>query len=245
MTPNLTDADIRLGDTLIAWLLSEMVWRLSPDAPEPGLLWDGAQSNFELACDALARHGALRGEGENWRVLAAPQIRPVDTRRDLDRLLNALACHAPYVEELFPFGDPVSPQDADLVALCGALAACGYMESEVVKSRLPWSKPRTRWFWTTAFDPWLALHGGLDWDTVALPEASDVAQTLAEIPAAQLAVLSGDMCRAPAQFVRVFCGGWQGDGWRTSADRDAAIPHGGWRVDLAAALYLHLHRDEG
>lgn len=247
MTHRPSETEVRLGDALVAWLLSEMLWRLPSGSPAPDMLWDGAQSNFELACDALARHGALRAEGDYWRVLDSPTLASITTRRDLDRLLNAMACHAPYVDGFFPFGDPVRAQSEDLITICKALEDCGYMASEPIRSRWPWGTSSTVWYWMPVFDPWLALHNGLDWDHITPAAPKRVAEVLAAAPARALETLESRDCVAPSIFLRTFCMGWDGQGWRSSADLsrdpDAAIPHDGWDVALAAGAYLHLHGD--
>lgn len=218
----LTAQEHDLTRVLAIWLMSEMVSRLEPD-PQ-GLLWDIGQSNFELGCDALARVGAMAGAGQcMWRV-----VRPVDdplpagvvpSRRDLDHLLDALACHIEYVGELCRSGDAVHPLTRGIADLCAALAACGYMDAV----------GGTDFEWTDAFGPWMARRGRWDLTEFEPAPVTQVKSHIAAMPQKRRDWLSGRLAGHSPEFVRLFF--------------DNAVPCDDWDMALASGAYSLLHED--
>lgn len=245
----LNGAERALAAPLAAWLLFEMDWRLRDCSPSDDLLWDNAQSNLETACDALARVGLMRAEGGYWRVLRPATtvlaLPDATTRRDLDALLNAMACHAPYVDALCPVGDPILPDTPSLTTVCEGLIACGYMEAETVPKAWTLGQPHDVLHWTPKFDPWLVFHGAVSLKMITPAHAAAVDAVLAKLPDAAVFHLSGRICNHPPEFIRYFTGQWTGGKWRAAVDanrdRDAGIPESAWDLGLISGLYARLH----
>ena len=127
----LTELEKHLCKAIIPWLLFEMQSRLQASSPAADLLNDRAQSKFELGCSALARFDVLIAENGNWRVNAGSEVHAIPddaTRLDLDALLEALACHAEYVDGWYSLSDPLDRPNPALKSIYDALVACGYME---------------------------------------------------------------------------------------------------------------------
>lgn len=245
----LTGREHAMAAPLAAWLLSEMIWRLRDGSPADDLLWDGAQSNFETGCMALERVGLMQGEDRYWRVLRHPSTvlkLPVSTtRRDLDALLNALACHAPYVDALCPFGAPILPDTPELTTVCEGLIICGYMVAETVPKTWIFGSAQEVLHWTPAFDPWLVLNGGLELKDIPPARADAIDDLLAKLPPDVVTHLSGRLCAHAPMFIRYFMGGWTGTTWLSARDParklHAGIPESGWDLALISGLYARLH----
>lgn len=61
---DLSEKERVLLRTVAFWLRGEMVSRLKDVSPAPDLLYDLAQSNFEVSCCALERVDMLASEGD-------------------------------------------------------------------------------------------------------------------------------------------------------------------------------------
>lgn len=215
------------------WLREEMQLHLGDDSPEPGLLHDLAQSNYETCCSALERVGLLASEGHYWRVLKPDDDRPAlgdcYKRSELDYLLEGLACHSHYVSDLYQHHKAVTPAGYALQAVCVAMAACGYMKATSERA----------FEWTADFGPWLVRHGAWDLDEFEPASQKEVNEALASIPADAREQLSGSLCRNKPDFVRCFFAQWIDGKWEEQEWRCA--PSDDWDLNLAAGLYAHLH----
>lgn len=234
MSRNLTACEKTLCLAIIPWLRDEMITRLEGASPSPDLLYDLAQSNFEYGCAALAHAGVFASEKMYWRVLSPPAqvpTLPIDfDRTGLDDLLDAVACHSDYVDELYRHYDPIEPSSKGLTLVCMAMTGCKYMEAT----------SEGAFFWTDNFGPWLVRHGA--WDLTEFSPASnrEVEQTLALIPDKTLELLSGSLCSHQPDFVRCFFARWFEGKWNDTEWRQT--PNDSWDLSLAAGLYLQLHQ---
>lgn len=234
MVRQLTEKERNLLQTVAVWLREEMVSHLADMSPSPELLHDLAQSNYELSCSALARVGLFTSEGDYWRVKGAENDQTIfayqHTRGDLDHLLDGLACHSGYVNDLYRHDEAVTPTTDALRHVCLAMVECGYM-----------SKISARAFeWTDDFGPWLVRHGVWDLDEFEAAPQADVNMVLTVIPDEARARISESLCRRPPDFVRCFFaqfidGKWEDAKWRYAPSDD-------WDLCLAAGLYAELHR---
>ncbi|MEO1637814.1 MAG: hypothetical protein AAFU41_01035 [Pseudomonadota bacterium] len=215
------------------WLRKEMLSRLADVSPKPGLLYDMAQSNYEISCCALERVGLLASEGDYWRVLEPDNDRPtLDNtfkRIDLDHLLDGLACHSRYVKDLHQHYQAIVPTELALHEVCIAMTECGYMEA--VSGRA--------FEWTDKFGPWLVRHGAWDLNEFASASQRKVNDAIATIPEKKREWLSGSLCRHKPDFVRCFFAQWIDGKWEESEWRSA--PSDDWDLSLAAGLYAQLH----
>ena len=233
LTKELTKNEQVLIRTVAYWLRGEMVSQLKDISPSPELLHDLAQSNYEISCSALERVGMLTSEGHYWRVKEPENDRPVlvghHTRSDLDHLLDGLACHSDYVNELYLHHEAVRPTQDALSDVCVALTECGYME---VTSKMAFE-------WTDNFGPWLVRHGAWGLDEFELAPDTEVKMVLSAIPNKAKEWLSGSICRNPPHFVRCFFAQWIDGRWEAEQWRNA--PNDDWDLCLAAGLYAQLH----
>jgi len=233
MVRQLTEKEETLLKTVAVWLRGEMVSHLADMSPSPELLHDLAQSNYEISCCALERAGLFTSEGDYWRVKGAENDQTVFTRKhtrsDLDHLLDGLACHSDYVNDLHRHYEAVTPTKEALRHVCQAMVECGYME-----------KISKRAFeWTDDFGPWLVRHGAWDLDEFEAAPKADVNMVLATIPDDALTRISEALFRHPPHFVRCFFaqfidGKWEDAEWRYAPNDD-------WDLCLAAGLYAELH----
>lgn len=233
MVRQLTEKEEALLQAVAIWLRDEMVSHLTNVSPSPELLHDLAQSNYEISCSALERVGMFTSEGDYWRVKEAENDQSVfagqHTRSHLDHLLDGLACHSDYVNDLYRHHEAVKPAKAVLRDVCLAMVECGYMKAVPTKA----------FEWTDEFGPWLVRHGAWDLDEFEAAPQADVSVVLAIIPDDARARISGSLCRHPPHFVRCFFaqwidGKWEEGGWRYAPNDD-------WDLCLAAGLYAKLH----
>ncbi|WP_299928793.1 hypothetical protein [uncultured Pelagimonas sp.] len=233
MVEKLSDEETALLQAVACWLSEEMHSHLGSLSPAPDLLHDLAQSNYEISCSALERVGLLASEGHYWRVLEPNKNQPTlgnsYKRCDLDHLLDGLACHSHYVNNLYQHQEAVTPTRHALREVCVSLAACGYMEA---------TSKRT-FEWTDDFGPWLVRHGAWDLDEFEPASQEEVNEALATIPAQSREWLSGSLCRHKPDFVRCFFAQWIDGKWEEREWRHA--PSDDWDLSLAAGLYAQLH----
>lgn len=229
----LTKNEQALFRTVAYWLRGQMMSQLKDVSPSPDLLHDLAQSNYEISCRALAQAGMFTSEGDYWRVQEPENEKPVlvgqYTRSDLNQLLDGLACHSDYVNELYQHHEAVTPTQDALRDVCQALTECGYMRKISAKS----------FEWTDNFGPWLVRNGGWDLDEFEAAPETEVMIVLAAIPDKAKDWLSGSLCRHPPHFVRCFFaqwidGKWEDEQWRKEPNDD-------WDLCIAAGLYAQLH----
>lgn len=229
----LSGQETALLEAVALWLREEMISCLKEDSPAPDLLYDGAQSNFEISCCALERVGLLASEDEYWRVRIVDNRQPISvdqyTRSNLDHLLDGLACHSFYVTELHRHYETVTPTGHALKTVCRAMADCGYMK--------PLSDAEFEW--TDGFGPWLVRHGAWDLDEFEAAPEAEVGRALATIPDKAKEQLSGRLCRHQPDFVRCFFAQWIDAKWHKGEWRYA--PSDDWDLNLAAGLYSQLH----
>lgn len=233
MAEKLSEEETNLLQAVAFWLREEMLSDLKDVSPAPNLLHDLAQSNYEISCSALERAGLLAPEGDYWRVREPENDHPAlsgpNTRCDLDNLLDGLACHSHYVDDLYRHHETVSPTGHALRNVCIAMAECGYME--------PVSKKAFEW--TDDFGPWLVRHGAWDLDEFEPAPQEEVDRALATIPDTAKEWLSGSLCRHKPHFVRCFFAQWIDGRWREGEWRYA--PSNDWDLNLAAGLYAQFH----
>jgi hypothetical protein len=229
----LTENEMSLLQTVAIWLRDEMVSHLTDRSPSQELLHDLAQSNYEISCSALEQVGLFTSEGDYWRVKKVENDQTVfasqHTRSDLDHLLDGLACHSDYVNDLYRHNQAVTPTKDALHQVCLAMVECGYMEEISPKA----------FEWTDDFGPWLVRHGAWDLDEFEAAPQADVSMVLATIPDDAKARISGALCSHPRHFVRCFFaefidGKWEDGEWRYTPNDD-------WDLCLAAGLYAELH----
>lgn len=232
MVRPLTENECELCVAIVSWLKPDFVSRLAYDSPAADLLYDLAQSNYEIGCCALEAAGQFRSEGDYWRVLPdcdAGSLPDGFARDGLDHLLSALACHSHYATELYRHYAPVKPTGAALIRVCEALVRCGYMEKITA----------TEFTWADDFGPWLVQHQA--WSLTEFEAASedDVQRTIGMIPREQLDWLSGSVCLHESEFVRCFFAHWFNDQWDDTSWR--RHPNDDWDLSLAAGVYACLH----
>lgn len=234
MVEKLSDEETALLEAVAYWLREEMISHLVDVSPVPDLLHDFAQSNYEISCSALERVGVLASEGHYYRVLEPNNDQPTPAisykRRDLDHLLDGLACHSDYVTDLYRHHEPVTPTGRALREVCVAMTACGYMEATSEET----------FEWTDNFGPWLVRHGAWDLDEFEPASQEEVNKALASIPDEARERLSGFPCGHKPHFVRCFFAQWIDGKWEEQEWRYA--PSDDWDLNLAAGLYSQLHR---
>ena len=232
MVEKLSDKETALLQAVAVWLREEMLSRLVGVSPASDLLYDLAQSNYEISCSALERVGLLASEDRYWRVLEANEDQPTlgisHNRSDLDHLLDGFACHSHYVNELYLHYEPVTPSGHALTEVCVAMAACGYMEAKSNKT----------FEWTDDFGPWLVRQGAWDLDEFEPASLEEVNGALATIPAKARERLSGSLGRHKPDFVRCFFAQWIDGKWEDREWRYA--PNDDWDLNLAAGIYAQL-----
>ncbi len=233
MVETLSGEETSLLHSVAYWLRLEVLSRLVDVSPAPDLLHDLAQSNFETSCNALERVGLLASENAYWRVLELNNDQPTlavpHKRSDLDHLLDGLACHSHYVNDLYQHHETVTPTGPSLTKVCVAMAACGYMEKT----------SENTFEWTADFGPWLVRHAAWDLDEFEPASKDEVSEALAIIPVNARERLSGSLCRYKPDFVRCFFAQWIDGKWQEQEWRYA--PSDDWDLSLAAGLYAQLH----
>lgn len=233
MVEKLSEEETALLQAVAFWLREEMLSHLIDMSPAPDLLHDLAQSNYEISCSALERVGLLASEGHYWRVIEPNSDQPIlaisHKRSNLDHLLDGLACHSDYVNDLYQHYEAVVPTKHSLNRVCFAMAECGYMETTSNKA----------FKWTDDFGPWLVRHGAWDLDEFETAPQEEVAKALEAIPDKRKDWLSGSLCRHKPDFVRCFFAQWINGKWEEEEWRHA--PSDDWDLNLAAGLYRKLH----
>ncbi|MEM1045496.1 MAG: hypothetical protein AAGL24_05075 [Pseudomonadota bacterium] len=236
MDRSLTNHEKGLCLAILPWLENEMVRRLAPDAPSSGILHDNGQSNFEFGLAALLRAGIAESESNNlWKIVRSADesfdLPDGFNRIDLDHLLDALACHAGYVDDLCRVYKEIVPRSAELARVCDALVACSYMTVLA----------NGKFLWTDKFAPWLVRHG--EWDLTEFKPASgiEVDAALASIPQESLTWLKGRHC-IQSDFVRYFYAHWFEGKWQNLSEPRNA-PHDGWDLPLGAGIFRRLYGD--
>ncbi len=234
MVGKLSEEETVLLHAVAYWLRGEMLSRLADVSPATDLLHDLAQSNFEVSCGALERVGLLASEGDYWRVLEPICERPAlaisNKRSDLDHLLDGVACHSHYVNDLHLHHESVTPSGSNLKSVCVAMVACGYMEAT----------SDSVFEWTDSFGPWLVRRGAWDLDEFETAPQVEVNLVLAAIPDNAKERLEGSMCRHKPEFVRSFFARWVDGNWEEGKWRSA--PSDDWDLNLAAGLYAQMHK---
>lgn len=229
----LTDKENSLLKTVAIWLRGEMVLHLTDVSPSAELLYDLAQSNYEISCSALARIGMFVSEGGYWRVQEVRSdgfvFAEPHTRTDLDHLLDGLACHSHNSRDLFQRHQAVSPTKPALQDVCRDMVECGYMKVTSANS----------FIWNDDFGPWLVRHNVWNLDDFETAPQETVDLVLATIPGNARERLSGFPCRNKPDFVRCFFAQWINGKWEEGAWRYA--PSDGWDLCLAAGIYEALH----
>ncbi|WP_122072331.1 hypothetical protein [Pseudophaeobacter sp. EL27] len=233
MVEKLSIKEATLLQAVALWLREEMLSHLVDVSPAPDLLHDLAQSNYEISCNALERVGLLASEDKYWQVLEShdgqPTLGDSHKRSDLDHLLDGLACHSHYVNELYQHHEAVTPFRYALNEVCVAMAVCGYMEATSKKT----------FEWADDFGPWLVRHGAWDLDEFEPASQEDVNSALATIPDKARERLSGSLGRHKPDFVRYFFAQWIDGKWEEREWRYA--PNDDWDLNLAAGIYAQLH----
>lgn len=233
MAEKLSEEETVLLQAVAVWLREEMLSHLTEMSPAPDLLHDLAQSNYEIGCSALERVGVLSYEGDYWRIRDLENDQPTlagyHRRSDLDHLLDGLACHSHYVNDLYKHHEAVTPTGHALKNVCLAMTQCGYMEAI----------SNNAFEWTDDFGPWLVRHGAWDLDEFEAAPKEEVDRALATIPDAEKERLSGSLCSHKPNFVRCFFAKWIDGMWKEGEWRDA--PSDDWDLTLAAGLYAQLH----
>ncbi len=233
MVEELSKEETALLQAVACWLREEMLSHLVIVSPAPDLLHDLAQSNYEISCAALERVGLLASEDHYWRVLEPNKDQSTlaipNQRSDLDHLLDGLACHSHYVNELYRHYEAVTPTEHALQEVCSTMAACGYMEA---------TSERT-FEWTNAFGPWLVRHSAWDLNDFEAASQEEVNNALATLPNKATEMLSGSLCRHKPHFVRCFFAQWIDGKWEKQEWRYA--PNDDWDLELAAGIYAQLH----
>ncbi|NCU21695.1 hypothetical protein EOM89_13530 [Candidatus Falkowbacteria bacterium] len=232
MTEYLSAEGRALALAATAWLAGEMFRRLGWNSPAPDLLWDGAQSNFEISCLALERAGVLAPEVDYWRVLQrgiGGFVLPESfDAAGLDLMLAAISMHADYVDGWWKDKNSVTPDGPEAVALCEALVGCGYMEGPQAR----------RYAWTDAFGPWRVWSGGWSLEDFESASEEELAEALARLPAPILARIA--TTKVERDFLRLLFAQWRDGDW-SEAYEWRSVPSDDWDLSLAAAIYLHLH----
>ena len=233
MVEKLSDEETALSEAVAYWLREEMISQLVDASPAPDLLYDLAQSNYEIICSALERAGLLAYEGHYWPILEPNKeelsLAISTTRSKLDHVLDGLACHSVYVSDLYRHFEAVTPSSQALREVCVAMTAHGYMEAT----------SKEAFEWTNNFGPWLVRHGAWDLDEFEPASQDEVKDAMATIPHEAMESLSGSICRHKPHFVRCFFAQWVNGKWEEREWRNA--PSDDWDLNLAAGLYSQLH----
>lgn len=235
MLDELSKSEKVLFRTIAYWLRAEMQSRLAVISPAPDLLYDGAQSNFEECCGALAQVGMLDGSepGVYWRVVETQMFEDSlackYTRNNLDHLLYGLAFHSGYVDDLCRYREPITPTDKTVKEICLAMADCGYMEEPIASA----------FEWSDKFGPWLVGCGEWDLTEFAPAKKEQVNSTLRSLPHQAREHLSGSLCQYQPAFAHFLFAHWIAGRWVD--DRKVSPPNDDWDLSLAAGLYTRLH----
>lgn len=222
-----------LVHSIAVWLRDEMLTHLTDSAPSPNMIWDGAQSNFEISCSALSQIGVFEREGHYWCVLDQTRDLSISpdkfTHENLDFLLDAVACHSHYVECLYKHDEAVIPKDVKLTKVCEALVECGYMDR--ISS--------DTFEWTDAFGPWMVANDAWQLEDFEAASQDEVRAALIHIPDQDKELLLSRFYKHRPVFVRYFCSCWTDGAWVEKPR--SLVPNDNWDIILAAGVYAQLH----
>ena len=236
-----TKEEEELAISISHWLIEQMVNQLTHISPSSGLLWDGAQSNYEIGCMALSNVGILETEEckdgkEYWRVLYKPDTMYKKfediTRSHIDGLLLGLVYQFDHNAYAFKSSEIVQPSCNLLYDVCQSMVKCGYMKRQAVRE----------FKYTKKLDPWLISAGITGFDEYSSASSDRICAALTGISKEQQEVLAHRICRQEARFANSFFR--KGSMERGGGAMWIFPPNDDWDINLAAGVYRKFHHRE-